>query len=461
MREEEKDEFESSSRYSRDTAIQVLPEKLSVTNRTLPSEHPITYGGFSNIYRGRDRNADGKKVEVALKVLKVFEAQPAKRRHLLHANFTKECFVWHYLKHRNIVPFLSMLTRRRFRVLPERWSRRGWREVACSPKQLNDVIAGLSYLQSANIVHGDPRGARRINFEIRNILIDERGTACPSDFGLAGLIESEPTLRWRQNSSFFPLVSHSSVRPPPTFGPSGVFVARTTISTVHKLGMLMPESLWDLSKRCWKYDASERPAANAIADMVAAMERQKLPSGETRRVVFKPADYGDAASDVLGLLRTSTNHEHELQMGNNQVVELQDEYSSNIQSKVFYNVGPDLLVAEAETKPKPRFRNQTRTSLDAASGPSVSILLGTGEDPSPLSTVKTLSSTAAEGRQRIRRVKGASRTATIRFGPLDFGPNADHDAAFSRSEYPEPMPHITRSEHPGIQLFLYSLVKAP
>ncbi|KAJ7346047.1 hypothetical protein DFH08DRAFT_809884 [Mycena albidolilacea] len=34
-------------------------------------------------------------------------------------------------------------------------------------------------------------------------------------------------------------------------------------------------------------------------------------------------------------------------MGNNQVVELQDEYSSNIQSKIFYNVGPDLLMAEA------------------------------------------------------------------------------------------------------------------
>jgi hypothetical protein len=135
---------------------------------------------------------------------------------------------------------------------------------------------------------------------------------------------------------------------------------------------LMPESVWDLSKRCWKYDASERPAANAIADMVAAMERQKLPSGETRRVVFKPADYGDAAS-----------------------------------------------------------------------GPSVSILLGTGEDPSPLSTVKTLSSTAAEGRQRIRRVKGASRTATVRFAPLDFGPDAYHDAAFSRSEYPEPYTYVT------------------
>ncbi|KAJ7807364.1 kinase-like domain-containing protein [Mycena olivaceomarginata] len=52
--------------------------------------------------------------------------------------------------------------------------------------QLNDVIAGLSYLHSANIVHGDLCG--------RNILIDERGTAYLSDFGLAGLIQSEPAL---------------------------------------------------------------------------------------------------------------------------------------------------------------------------------------------------------------------------------------------------------------------------
>jgi hypothetical protein len=46
------------------------------------------------------------------------------------------------------------------------------------------------------------------------------------------------------------------------------------------------------------------------------------------------------------LLRTSANHEHELRMGSNQVVELRDEYSSNIQSKIFYNVGLDLLVVE-------------------------------------------------------------------------------------------------------------------
>jgi hypothetical protein len=34
-------------------------------------------------------------------------------------------------------------------------------------------------------------------------------------------------------------------------------------------------------------------------------------------------------------------------MGNNQVVELQDEYSSDIQSKIFYNVGPDLPLVSA------------------------------------------------------------------------------------------------------------------
>jgi hypothetical protein len=88
--------------------LSLLPEKLEVTDVDLLSEHPIAQGGFSNIYRGRCKNSEGVDVEIALKVLRIFEDQSDEKRRILHDKFSKEVLVWHSLKHHNVVPFLGV-----------------------------------------------------------------------------------------------------------------------------------------------------------------------------------------------------------------------------------------------------------------------------------------------------------------------------------------------------------------
>jgi hypothetical protein len=78
--------------------LKLLPDEISVKGVVLLSAHPINHGGFSNIYHGRYKNSEGKQVEVALKVLKIFEDQSDEERLILHAKFTKEVLVWRSLK---------------------------------------------------------------------------------------------------------------------------------------------------------------------------------------------------------------------------------------------------------------------------------------------------------------------------------------------------------------------------
>jgi hypothetical protein len=77
--------------------LKLLPEEIVVSGVTLLNAHPVNHGGFSNVYHGRYRNSDGDQVEVALKVLKIFEDQSDEERLALQTKFTKEALVWHYL----------------------------------------------------------------------------------------------------------------------------------------------------------------------------------------------------------------------------------------------------------------------------------------------------------------------------------------------------------------------------
>ncbi|KAJ6556942.1 hypothetical protein B0H10DRAFT_1967479 [Mycena sp. CBHHK59/15] len=88
--------------------LNLLPDEIAIGGVTLLTVHPVKHGGFANIYHGRYKNLDGEYVEVALKVLRIFEDQSDEERLLLHSKFTKEALVWHSLKHKNIVPFLGV-----------------------------------------------------------------------------------------------------------------------------------------------------------------------------------------------------------------------------------------------------------------------------------------------------------------------------------------------------------------
>ncbi|KAF7365848.1 Kinase-like protein [Mycena venus] len=301
--------------------LKLIPEDIIISGVILSSKHPAKHGGFSDIYQGSYLDADGKQVEVALKVLKIFEDQSDERRVLLYDKFTKETLVWRYLKHKNIVPFLgvdSTTFPSPARAMVSPWMPLGsvLKYMADhSPSAtyaigwLRDVIKGLGYLHSENIVHGDLCG--------RNVLIDENGVARLTDFGLASFIESDTSIksstrggstRWMAPELLLPPPGSAFRRTPESdvwaFGcicceiwsegevpfrhiatDMGLILAlsNATDSMEHakpypsrpsdKGGNHMPEMLWLLAQWCWKTDPTGRPLVDAMVDTLSGMKK--------------------------------------------------------------------------------------------------------------------------------------------------------------------------------------------
>ncbi|KAJ7842103.1 kinase-like domain-containing protein, partial [Mycena olivaceomarginata] len=172
--------------------LKILPEELAIDGVMLLSDRPVKYGGFADIYHGKYTNSQGEEVEVALKVLKIFQDQSDEARHILRQKFAREALVWHHLKHPNVVPFLgvdSTTFPSPTMAMVSSWMPQGSALTYMAEHSpvsqyaltlLDDVIQGLMYLHLENIVHGDLCG--------RNILINKR-RAYLTDFGLAAFVE--------------------------------------------------------------------------------------------------------------------------------------------------------------------------------------------------------------------------------------------------------------------------------
>ncbi|KAJ7027463.1 kinase-like domain-containing protein [Mycena alexandri] len=176
---------------------------------------------------------------------------------------------------------------------------------------LNDVIQGLLYLHSQNVVHGDLCG--------RNILIDGQ-QAYLTDFGLAAFVELDTSIktstrkgstRWMAPELLLPNVYHPGLpfRQTPAsdvwaFGcvccevrsftsegqipfvdmsDGGIILALSgvdagtvpyKIKPCDKAGIPMPEQLWELVTWCFKLDGAERPAVNVIANIISEMKQK-------------------------------------------------------------------------------------------------------------------------------------------------------------------------------------------
>lgn len=88
--------------------LTILPEELVIHGVVLLKDRAVKSGGFADIYHGRYATGDGEEVEVALKVLRIFQDQSDDGRRVLLQKFTEEALVWRYLKHPNILPFLGV-----------------------------------------------------------------------------------------------------------------------------------------------------------------------------------------------------------------------------------------------------------------------------------------------------------------------------------------------------------------
>ncbi|KDQ50006.1 hypothetical protein JAAARDRAFT_186570 [Jaapia argillacea MUCL 33604] len=142
-----------------------------------PEEVEIDYksgcigeGGFSTVYRGRWGGH-----LVAVKVLR--ERIPAK-------SLQQEIDIWQSIRHPNILEFYGYNSSSEPIFLVSALKKRGNAVAffidnpgASRPKLLYEASLGLQHLHRHSIIHGDLKAL--------NILVDDHGSACLSDFGLS------------------------------------------------------------------------------------------------------------------------------------------------------------------------------------------------------------------------------------------------------------------------------------
>ncbi|KAF9445045.1 kinase-like protein, partial [Macrolepiota fuliginosa MF-IS2] len=166
--------------YKLSRASMLYPRCYVLKGITIDS--PEAGGGFCDIHKG----SYGEQY-LCLKVVRVFRKTETT---VMLKIFAKEAILWGQLYHPNILPFygvyyLDEACKRICLVSP--WMDNGnlaeyLRGNPTTPRRLfmYDIINGLSYLHDKSIVHGDLKAA--------NVLVNEIGRACITDFGLSRLL---------------------------------------------------------------------------------------------------------------------------------------------------------------------------------------------------------------------------------------------------------------------------------
>ncbi|KAF5357113.1 hypothetical protein D9756_006791 [Leucocoprinus leucothites] len=141
----------------------------------------VTGGGFSDIYRGRAGQQP-----LCLKVVRLFQKSESEA---LLKMYAKEAILWGNAHHPNIVPFYGIFFRDEAQkqvCLISPWFSNGnlMEYLGNNPSKprlpfIKDISLGLEYLHNQNCVHGDLKGL--------NVLVDEFGRACLTDFGLSSI----------------------------------------------------------------------------------------------------------------------------------------------------------------------------------------------------------------------------------------------------------------------------------
>ncbi|KIJ61124.1 hypothetical protein HYDPIDRAFT_31631 [Hydnomerulius pinastri MD-312] len=178
---------------------------MNCLHRTFPSipdltdrierirDHPVDGGSFGNVWRCLFHK-DSSRIEVAVKAFRFeqVESAPSESLQKFSKDLRREIKVWHNLHHPNVVPLLGIA--RGFgsiisAVSP--WIHRGRLDTFLAEMDgelldfgrfslLEGVAAGLQYLHSFPVIHGDLSSG--------NILIDDRGQPCLTDFGLCTVL---------------------------------------------------------------------------------------------------------------------------------------------------------------------------------------------------------------------------------------------------------------------------------
>jgi serine/threonine protein kinase len=171
--------------------VEDVPDDLTPFITRTTQDH-INGGAFGDVWKC-NYNTDGISAVVAVKAFRYPEQYYDSEKFV--QKISREIGILKILRHNNIVPLLGTVTgfgqRPELRSLVTPWIPNGTLNAYLASnhndltmldrsRMLEDVSAGLQYLHSVSITHGDITGA--------NILIDEGGHARLIDFGLSTIV---------------------------------------------------------------------------------------------------------------------------------------------------------------------------------------------------------------------------------------------------------------------------------
>ncbi|KAJ3930576.1 MAG: kinase-like domain-containing protein, partial [Lentinula lateritia] len=274
---------------------QILPSSMILQEIEREGQNPVGGGGFADIWRGAVNNQS-----VCLKVLRLVIEPDEEVRQRIRRQFCNEALLWRQLKHPNILPLLGVneeiFSPSFCLVSPWMANKDIITYLKANPTHsrhnvLTEIAAGLAYLHSRTppIIHGDIRGA--------NILVTEDFHCCLADFGLA-LVTADSrswstattstgmkgAIRWMAPELIIqgPVEEHPhhTSRDIYAFGCTVVEILtlkvpfhdqRTDAAVIYSLmqgerparpqDVWCPDTIWDLTTRCWTKNPALRPYA--------------------------------------------------------------------------------------------------------------------------------------------------------------------------------------------------------
>ncbi|KAK6981763.1 kinase-like protein [Favolaschia claudopus] len=280
-------------------ACDKLPSSLIISGVTQRDEHATFCGGFGDVFKAMYQGKP-----VALKHMRMFQGTDQRD---IRRKFCREALVWQRLRHPYIVPLIGIDTESFPSSLSmvSPWMKNGTvikylsrfsdshARVSAVDGLIREIAQGLAFLHDQNV---------------SNILVDDSGRACLTDFGLTVL--SDATVTQTNHGA-------GSVRwmAPETLDPGACGVtgfARTPASDIYAFGCvclelytgfppfhqailhdapvmfqvmagfrpprppgdLIPDPIWNIMQQCWAHDLAERPSILGIVLELAMYERR-------------------------------------------------------------------------------------------------------------------------------------------------------------------------------------------
>ncbi|KAJ6534228.1 kinase-like domain-containing protein [Mycena capillaripes] len=269
-----------------------LPSSLIIHGVTQRDEHVSCPGGYGDVFRAVYQGKP-----VALKYMRVFQDTDQRD---IRRRFCREALVWQRLRHVYIVPLIG-IDNESFPpslCLVSPWMKNGTvikflsgvgginrRRIV--DRLIREIAQGLAFLHGERVVHGDLRGA--------NILVDNSGRACLTDFGLTVLLDASTSqtrngagcTRWMAPETLDPVTWGVQDRPCTTASDMYAFACvclelYTGNAPFRELGEsavilqvvqggrpkrpvgIIPDPVWDIMEKCWSHNFVNRPDIDEI-----------------------------------------------------------------------------------------------------------------------------------------------------------------------------------------------------